>query len=104
MTNSKNMFRTLILLFILTASMKLGAMNSMILMDRGAEIHYTKIELKKGEAFPNTITIYDKTYPLFKTKDEAFNYVKNMGMKADITIVYVASDVVKETEMMSVGK
>lgn len=101
MNFKKNLFVVLFLFSIVSFS---GANTLNRLLDRAVEIHYTKVDLKEGEAFPKEIKIQNHVYPLFKTKEEAYDYVKNMSLKSDITIVYVASKVEKETEILNVEK
>lgn len=99
----KNLFAFL-LLFSFASFSEAKSLNLYSLLDRAVEIHYTKVDLKEGEAFPKEIKIKNHVYPLFKTKEDAYDYVKNMSLKSDITIVYVASNVEKETEILSVEK
>jgi hypothetical protein len=96
--------KNLILGFTLVLFLAIKPLSAVNLGDRGVEIRYVKLELKEKEAFPKEIKIDNVTYPLFKTKEEAYNHVKNMGVKSDITIVYVASSEVKNTEILSVEK
>jgi hypothetical protein len=71
------------------------------ILDRGLEIHYLKMELKKGEEPPKTVTVAGLVYPLYKTKEEAYNNVLNAGLKKDITVVYVISSAEKATETIT---
>ena len=104
MINFKKNFFLLLILFSFVSFTEAKSLNSSRLLDRAVEIHYTKVDLKEGDAFPKEIKIQDHVYPLFKTKEEAYDYVKNMSLKSDITIVYVASKVEKETEILNVEK
>ena len=105
MANFKNIFPALFFLFGVILFSQAGTVNSeRIMLDRAAEIRYTKVDLKEGEVFPKEIKIQDVVYPLFKTKEEAFDYVKNMSLKSDITIVYVASEEKKDNEILTVEK
>jgi hypothetical protein len=78
--------------------------SSVLLLDRGLEVHYVKMALKKGESIPKTITMYGVVYPLYQTREEAYNTVVNAGLKKDITTVYVISPIEKETEMITLAK
>lgn len=71
---------------------------------RGIEIRYTKVELKPGEALPREITIDDVKYPLYKTKEEAVTAVKNSAIRKDLTVVYVLSEVEKDTEKFDISE
>lgn len=104
MTKPKNILRTILLLFLIVLFSEAGSMNVFSLVDRGVEVRYTKINLKEGEVFPKEIKIQDTVYPLFKTKEEAYNYVRDMSVKSDITIVYVVSKEEKDSEMLTIEK
>lgn len=103
MANLKNIFSGLLFLFAVMFSQAGTIAAKTTMLDRAAEIRYTKVDLKKGEAFPKEIKINDVTYPLFKTKEEAVEHVKNMSLKSDVTVVYVASNDKKDTEILNVG-
>lgn len=103
MNFKKKLFSFLLLCSFVSFS-EAKSLNLFRLLDRAVEIHYTKVDLKEGEVFPKEIKIQDRVYPLFKTKEEAYDYVKNMSLKSDVTIVYVASKVEKETEILNVEK
>ncbi|MCE3279510.1 MAG: hypothetical protein K0S44_1701 [Bacteroidetes bacterium] len=101
MTNLK---KNLILCFTLVLFLAIKPLSAVNLVDRGVEIRYVKVELKEKEAFPKVIKIDNVIYPLFKTKEEAIDHVKNMGVKSDMTTVYVAASEVKTTEILAVEK
>jgi hypothetical protein len=71
------------------------------LLDRGLEIHYMKMELKKGEELPKTVTVKGVVYPFYKTKEEAYNSTLNAGIRKDITVVYVLSSTEKASETIT---
>jgi hypothetical protein len=73
-------------------------------LDRGLEVRYIKMEVKEKQELPKEIKIGEITYPLYKSKEEAYQSVLNAGLKRDITIVYVISSVEKETEMLTLAK
>lgn len=72
--------------------------------DRGLEVRYIKMEIREKQELPKEIKVGGINYPLYKTKEEAYNSVQNAGIKRDITVVYVVSAIEKETEMLSLSK
>src|SRR5687767_8794649 len=69
------------------------------ILSRGIEIRYITVADKNQ----TEITIDHKTYKLFKTRDEAIQYVTNMSVKTDYVIVYVMNDVARTTEVLEIG-
>ena len=70
-------------------------------MGRGIELRYIKVD-GYDEKKQKEIKVNDKVYPLFKTKELAYNYVKNMPLKKDLTVVYVVSSEEKELELIDI--
>ncbi len=73
-------------------------------MDRGVEIRYIKMKVEKNKEAPKEIILGGTSYPLFKTKEDAYNTVLNSSVKKDITIVYVISNEEKNTETLPLKK
>lgn len=76
--------------------------NTCFSLGRAIEIRYIKVELKADQEFPKEITVEEKTYPLFKTREEAINYVKTSAVRRDLTTVYVASEEIKKKEVLDI--
>lgn len=72
--------------------------DKIIFTGRGAEIRY----IIDHPADQNFILVDEKKYPVFNSKKEALTYVENMTIKYDITIVYVRSEIAKETEFTDI--
>jgi hypothetical protein len=92
------------LLFNLPFGLASGSVSSIvnsIVRDRGLEIRYMKMELKKGEELPKTVTVNGVVYPFYKTKEEAYNNTLNAGIRRDMTVVYVLSSTEKDTETVT---
>jgi hypothetical protein len=72
--------------------------------DRGLEIRYVKMEVKDKKDLPKEIKIDGITYPLYQTKEDAYNATINASIRRDITIAYVISAAEKPNEIISLGK
>jgi hypothetical protein len=72
--------------------------------DRGLEVRYIKMNIDSKQELPKQVKIGEVNYPLYKTKEEAYDAVLKSGFKKDLTVVYVVSNVEKETETLSLPK
>ena len=68
---------------------------------RGLEIRYI-ISLEKLDKEKDEIIIDGIKYLLFKTRESAIESVKYNSLKKDYTIVYVISDIKRNTEIISI--
>jgi hypothetical protein len=65
---------------------------------RGVEIRYVEVT----DRTQTEITVDDKTYKLFKTRNEAVEYATSLYPKRDYIVVYVMSDAPKTTEVVEI--
>lgn len=75
-----------------------------LLGDRGLEIRYIKMDVRDKKDLPKEIKIDGITFPLFESKEDAYNTTIKASIKRDITIVYVISAIEKDKEIISLEK